>query len=122
VHTDLWGPSPILLNSDNRYYVSFTDEYSRFTWIYFCSCKYDVPKLFVVFKSRVKNLLSYKIQTIQCDGGTEFKSLIAQYPEITFQVSCPYTPEQNDIAERKHHHMVELSLATMMHASTPLSY
>jgi hypothetical protein len=78
--------------------------------------------LFAEFKSRVENLLSCKIQTIQCDGGTEFKSLITQYSEITFQVSCPYTPEQNVLAERKHHHVVELSLATMIHASIPLSY
>jgi hypothetical protein len=31
VHTYLWGSSPILSNSGNRYYVAFIDEYSRFT-------------------------------------------------------------------------------------------
>lgn len=42
--------------------------------------------------------------------------------DITFQVSCPYTPEQNSLAERKHRHVVELDLANMFHASIPLKY
>jgi hypothetical protein len=44
------------------------------------------------------------------------------YPEITFHVSCPYTPEQNGLVERKHRHIIELSLATMFNASIPLIY
>jgi hypothetical protein len=44
------------------------------------------------------------------------------YLEITFQVSCPYTPEQNGLAERTHRYIVELSLATMFNASISLIY
>jgi hypothetical protein len=64
VHTDVWRPSPTLSNSENRYYVAFTDEFSKFIWIYFCACKSDVPKLFALFKSKVETLLSTKIKTI----------------------------------------------------------
>jgi GAG-pre-integrase domain len=86
VHTDLWGPAPVVSNTGNKYYVLFTDEFSRFSWIYYCSCKSNVPRLFSLFKSRVENLLSHKIKMVQCDGGTEFKPLMQQYPEIVFQV------------------------------------
>jgi hypothetical protein len=122
IHTDLWGPSPVLSNKGNKYYILFTDEFSHFSWIYCCSCKSDVPKLFTQFKTRVENLLCQKTRTLQCDGGTEFKPIMQMYPEITFQVSCPYTPEQNGLAERKHRHIVELRLATMFNASIPLIY
>jgi hypothetical protein len=44
------------------------------------------------------------------------------YPSISFHVSCPYTPEQIDIVERKHHHVVELALDTMAQASIPHTY
>ena len=41
---------------------------------------------------------------------------------IIHQLSCPGTPEQNSIAERKHRHVVELGLAMMLHASMPKRY
>jgi GAG-pre-integrase domain len=46
VHTDLWGPSPITSNSDNRYYIMFTDDFSRFSWIYCITCKSEVSRVF----------------------------------------------------------------------------
>jgi hypothetical protein len=122
IHTDLWGPSPVLSQLGNRYYVLFTDEYSRFSWIYFCACKSNVVKLFAQFKQKVETLLSHKICVVQCDGGTEYKPLLTQFLAITFHLSCPYTPEQNGLIERKHRHAVELNLASMYHASIPLEH
>jgi hypothetical protein len=78
--------------------------------------------IFSLFKANVENLLSTTIKTVQCDNGTEFKPLISQYPAIHFQFSCPYMPEQNCLAERKHRHIVELGLATMSQVSIPLHY
>ncbi|KAJ1695606.1 hypothetical protein LUZ63_012304 [Rhynchospora breviuscula] len=57
-----------------------------------------------------------------CDGGSEYKPLIKTYPEITFKISCPYTPEQNGLAERKHRHIVELGLANLFHANIPMKF
>ncbi|KAJ3704768.1 hypothetical protein LUZ61_008473 [Rhynchospora tenuis] len=122
VHSDLWGPSPIVSSRGNRYYVSFIDEYTRFCWLYPCASKSDVSKIFPVFKSKVENLLNTKIQTLQCDGGYEYKPIMTQFPEITIQMSCPYTPEQNGLAERKHRHIVELGLANIFHAALPMKY
>jgi hypothetical protein len=67
-------------------------------------------------------LLSSKIKFFQSDGGTEFSPLQRQFPEITFQKSCPYSSEQNGLAQRKHRHIVELALANMFHTSIPLKY
>ncbi|KAJ3708562.1 hypothetical protein LUZ61_012267 [Rhynchospora tenuis] len=122
VHSDLWGPAPVLSSKGHRYYVHFTDDFTKFSWFYSCASKFDVSLLFAQFKSKVENLLSAKIKTFQCDGGTEFKPLMSRYPEISFQVSCPYTPQQNGVAERKHRHIVELGLASMFHAGLPLKY
>ncbi|KAJ3701404.1 hypothetical protein LUZ61_005109 [Rhynchospora tenuis] len=122
IHSDLWGPAPVLSTNGCRYYVLFTDEFSRFTWLYPCTNKSDVSDIFAKFRSRVENLLSSKIKIFQCDNGTEFKPLMKQHPDITFQTSCPYTPEQNGLAERKHRHVVELSLATMFQADIPLQF
>jgi gag-polypeptide of LTR copia-type len=48
--------------------------------------------------------------------------LLTRFPAITYRVSCPYTPEQNGLAERKHRHVVELGLATLLHAHIPQQY
>jgi hypothetical protein len=122
VYFNLWGPTPVVSNQRNKYYVLFVDDFSHFFWIYPCSCKSDVLKLFVFFKNKVENLLGTSIKSFQCDDGTKFKPLMHQFPKINFKITCPYTPEQNSHIKRKHLHIVELSLAAMFHASIHLIY
>jgi GAG-pre-integrase domain len=119
IHCDVWGPSSVVSNLGYRYYVMFTDHFSRFSWIYFCSHKSDVTSIFTQFKLLVENVLDSKIKTVQIDGGTEFHPMIRSHPTIQLYISCPYTPQQNGIAERKHRHVVELSLASMFQARIP---
>jgi hypothetical protein len=120
-HSDVWGPSLTPFN-DFWYYVIFVDDFSRFTWIYFMKIKSEVPHLFSCFKSQVENLFSTKIKTLRTDGGTKYLPICNQHSHIIDQTSCPYTPEQNGLAERKHRHIMELSLAIMSHASLPSLY
>jgi hypothetical protein len=44
------------------------------------------------------------------------------FPQITYQTTCPYTPQQNGLSERMHRYIIKLSLATMTHASIPLKF
>lgn len=39
VHLDLWGPSPVKSLGRKRYYISFTDDYSCHTNVYFLRTK-----------------------------------------------------------------------------------
>ena len=34
-------------------------------------------------------------------------------------ISCPYTPQQNELAERKHRHLTELSLTMLFQSKMP---
>lgn len=122
IHSDVWGPSPITSYNGFRYYIIFVDDFSRFTWVYFMTHKSEVPLIFAKFKEQIENLLNCKIKILRTNGGIEHKPIQNQYPQILHQTSCPYTPQQNDLAERKHRHIIELSLATISHASIPNSY
>lgn len=122
IHSDVWGPSPITFYNDFRYYIVFVDDFSRFTWVYFMTHKSEVPLIFAKFKEQIENLLNCKIKILRTNGGIEHKPIQNQYPQILHQTSCPYIPQQNDLAERKHRHIIELSLATISHASIPNSY
>jgi hypothetical protein len=118
----VWGPLFVTSQSSLRYYLLFTDQFSRFNWIYCIAHKSDVSSVFAQFKALVENLLSATIKTVQIDGGTEFKPMMRAHPTIQFHIFCPYTPKQNGLVECKHRQIVELGLATMFHSSIPLQY
>ena len=46
VHSDIWGPAPIILTNDFRYYLVFIVDYSKFTWVYMLKNKFDVFDIF----------------------------------------------------------------------------
>ena len=126
VHCDLWGPSPIASVQGFRFYVVFIDHYTRFCWFYPLRNKSDFYEIFLKFQALAQNVCQAKITTFQCDGGGEFiNHKFLKHLElhgIQQQISCPHTPEQNGLAERKHRQITELALALMFHAKVPQRY
>jgi hypothetical protein len=51
------------------YYVSFIDEFSRKTWIYFLRKKSDVFDRFKEFKVVVENQTEKRIKVLRIDNG-----------------------------------------------------
>ncbi|KAJ4758161.1 polyprotein [Rhynchospora pubera] len=121
LHSDVWGPAPVLTDSGFRYFLVFVDDFTRFTWIFFLKSKDEVVKVFSSFKLQVENLLGTNIKVLRTDGGTEFKPITRLFPQLVHQTTCPHTPEQNGVAERKHRHILELSLAVINHGCIPLT-
>jgi hypothetical protein len=111
IHTNLWGPSPVTSHASNRFYVHFTDEFSRFSWFYICAHEFDVSKIFSSFKQYVENLLLATIKTVQCDNGIEFKPLIAQY--LTIHFNFPIYIYQNKMAWRRENTYPLYNLASL---------
>ena len=56
------------------YYVSFIDDFSRKTWIYFLKNKDEVFSKFKEFKALFENHTEKKIKPFQSDNGGEFTS------------------------------------------------
>ena len=124
VHSDVWS-SPILSISGYKYYVTFIDDFSRFTWLFPLRFKSDVFSCFVKFKSLVENLFSCKLKYFQTDGGGEYSKNEFQHLEkngIMHRLSSPKTLQQNGVAERKHRHIVDTGLALLAHSHLPFTY
>lgn len=51
VHTDVWGPAPIMSSSGFKYYGHFVDDFSRFTLIYPLKQKSEIVQAFIQFKA-----------------------------------------------------------------------
>ena len=55
-----------------EYYITFIDDYSRFTWILFLKTKNEVFQCFKEFKALVENQTSRKIKVLRSDNGGEY--------------------------------------------------
>ena len=69
IHSNVCGPMSSSSLSEYVYYVSFIDNFSRNTWIYFMKNKYEVFNKFKELKSLVKNHTERKIKTLWSDNG-----------------------------------------------------
>jgi len=56
------------------YYVSFIDDFSRNTWMYFLKKKSKVFDRFKYFKTLVENQIEKKIKVLRVDNGGLFCS------------------------------------------------
>jgi GAG-pre-integrase domain len=115
VHSDVWVSLLLLLIMD------YVTTYS-YTWIYFLKSKDELVHVFSLFKAQIENVLNASIKTLRSDGGTEYKPIARLFPSLIHQTTCPHTPQQNRVSERKHRHVVELALANMTRASIPERY
>ena len=122
IHSDVWGLAPTSVGR-HCYYVSI-DDYSKFTWIYLLRFKSQVFQCFTDFQKLIERQLNKKILTVQTDWGGEYQALQSFFKRIGIghRVSCPHTHQQNGSAERMHHHIVEMGLSLLAHASAPLKF
>ncbi|RVW34849.1 Retrovirus-related Pol polyprotein from transposon RE2 [Vitis vinifera] len=102
IRSDVWGPSPVSSHEKFKYYVTFIDDHSRFTWVYFLCSKSKVFHTFNEFLAYVDNQFSTFIKTLRTDSGGEYLSIEFQAflasKGIIHQCSCPSTPQQNGVA------------------------
>ena len=104
---------PIQPLGKSVYYVSFIDDLSRNTWIYFLRNKSQVFDKFKEFKALVENQKEKKIKVLRTDNGCEFYG--NEFEEfckkcgIARQKTTPYTPQQNGVAERMNKKLMEKS-------------
>ena len=97
VHSDLWGPSPILSHLGHKYYVIFIDDFTRYTSLYPLKLKSDFLDIFMNFHQRVERQFNLKLQNFQLDWGGEFQAISKYLTNcgIHHRLSCPHTPGQD---------------------------
>lgn len=124
IHCDVWGPAPLVSSNGFKYYIHFSDAYTKFTWLYLLKAKSDVASIFHQFKTMVELQFNNKIKSVQSDGGGEFIALKSYFNThgITHRLSCPHTPQQNGLAERKHRHIIDMALTLLARASLPMKF
>jgi hypothetical protein len=104
LHSDMFGPITVPSLGWSMYYVSFIDDFSRNTWIYFLRKKSKVFEKFKEFKYLVENQIDKKIKVLRTENGGEFCG--KEYDHFckqcgtTHQNTMPYTPQKNGVSKR----------------------
>ena len=118
IHSDICRPMQTTSLSGYSYYASLIDDYSRKNWIYFLKKKDEVFERFKEFKALVENLSEKKIKILRSDNGGEFTSNefndFCKEAGMKRELTNPYNPQQNGVAERKNRSIME-AVKAMIH-------
>ncbi|GJT20379.1 putative ribonuclease H-like domain-containing protein [Tanacetum coccineum] len=74
LHMDLFGPTFVKSLMKKMYYLVVTDDYSRFSWVFFLATKDETSGILKSFITGVENLIDQRVKVIRCDNRTEFKN------------------------------------------------
>ena len=68
IHSDLGDLKNTMTRGGKRFYITFIDEYSRYTRVYLLRNKYEEIDAFIKYKNEVENQLRKKIKRLDLIG------------------------------------------------------
>ncbi|GJV42317.1 retrotransposon protein, putative, ty1-copia subclass [Tanacetum coccineum] len=102
VHTDVCGPFRSATKDGKRYYVTFTDDFSRYGYVYLIKHKSDTFEVFKRYQNEVENQLGKK--------------------DKVSQLTPPRTPQLNGVVERRNRTILDMVRSMMCRATLPISF
>ncbi|GJS11439.1 retrovirus-related pol polyprotein from transposon TNT 1-94 [Tanacetum coccineum] len=126
LHMDLFAPTFVSSLMNKKYCLVVTDDYSRFTWVFFLETKYETTGILKSFITEVENLVDKKVKIIKCDNGTEFKNrVMSEFCEkkgIKKEFSVARTPQQNGVAKRRNRTLIEAARTMLADSKLPTTF
>ncbi|GKA36542.1 putative ribonuclease H-like domain-containing protein [Tanacetum coccineum] len=123
---DLFGPTSIRSLNHKTYFLVITDDFSRFSWVFFLRTKDETSGILKDFIRQVENQLNQKVKTIICDNGTEFKNKdVIEFcgsKGIKREYSNARTPQQNGVAERKNRTLIKAARTMLADSFLPNTF
>ncbi|GJR78358.1 putative ribonuclease H-like domain-containing protein [Tanacetum coccineum] len=126
LHMDLFGPTSVRSLNHKTYCLVITDDFSRFSWVFFLRTKDETSAILKDFIRQIENQLNQKVKTIRCDNGTEFKNKdVIEFcgsKGIKREYSNARTPQQNGVAERKNRTLIEAARTMLADSFLPNTF
>lgn len=118
VHSDVCGEITPKSAGGAEYFFTFTDDKTRYVWVYALKQKSEVVSKFCEWKALVEKSSGHKLKTLRTDNGSEFMSSEFQnFPKIEgvrHELTVPKTPQQNGVAKRLNRTLVHVESARTM--------
>ena len=114
-------------------FITFTDDYSRYGYIYPIKERTEALDKFKIFKAEVENQHDKRIKIVRSDRGGEYYGRHTPYGQvpgpfarflqetgIVAQYSMPGEPQQNGVAERRNRTLMDMVRSMMSYSTLPL--
>ncbi|GKC24791.1 putative ribonuclease H-like domain-containing protein, partial [Tanacetum coccineum] len=103
LHMDLFGPTNVKSLMKKSYCLVVTDDFSRFSWVFFLATKDETSGILKTFITEIENQLDYKVKVIKSDNGTEFKN-------------------SNGVAERRNRTLIEAARTMLVYSKLAITF
>ncbi|GJW96018.1 putative ribonuclease H-like domain-containing protein [Tanacetum coccineum] len=126
LYMDLFGPTFVSSLMHKKYCLVVTDDYSRFTWVFFLTTKDETSEILKNFIKEIENLVDKKVKIIRSDNGTEFKNKVmddfCREKDIKREYSIAMTPQQNGVTERRNRTLIEAARTMLVDSKLPTTF
>ncbi|CAI7930814.1 unnamed protein product [Closterium sp. NIES-54] len=124
VHMDVVGPTRAPSLSGSRYFLTIVDDHTRAVWVYPLKTKGEVAvAVLKQWMPRAQRESGHKVKVIRTDNGREFIGAdfeaVLKKKGIQHQLTVPYNPQQNGVAERFNRTLQEGSRTLLGRAGLP---
>ncbi|GJR45569.1 retrotransposon protein, putative, ty1-copia subclass [Tanacetum coccineum] len=126
IHTDVCGPFRTMSRKGANYFITFTDDFNRYGFVYLMKHKHEVFETFNVFQNEVENQFGKKIKVIRSDRGGEYPSheFVNHMKScgIVSQLTPPYTSQHNGVFGRRNQTLLDMVRSMMNLTTLPKSF
>ncbi|GJY48069.1 retrovirus-related pol polyprotein from transposon TNT 1-94 [Tanacetum coccineum] len=126
LHMDLFGPNFVSSLMHKKYFLVVTDDYSKFTWVFFLASKDETGEILKNFIKEIENLVDKKVKIIKSNNGTEFKNKVmddfCREKGIKREYNVAKTRQQNGVVERRNRTLIEATRTMLTDSKLPTTF
>ena len=125
IHSDVCDPMHVQARSASFYFITFTDDFSRFGWVYLMRYNFEAFEKFREYKNKVEKQSGKSIKSLRSDRGGEYLSReFTQFLKdngILAQLTPPYKHKMNGVLERRNLTLLDMVRSMMSFSKLPIS-
>lgn len=126
IHSDLCGPMPVKSIGESRYFLTFTDDFSRSVTVMCIKSKEEVKDRVREYITRIERESDKRVKRFRTDNGLEFcnRELSTFFGSvgIKHERSNVETPQMNGVAERINRTLLDLTRSMLKSAQLPQKF